>query len=319
MPTFAGPILADTNALFAGLLEHRWREVSFPTESFELSFRHDLAIHKLVDRDGAFVEGTGRAPMQFTARIPFVNGITPGPNEHWQRPLYPFAWRKFLVAFADKSTGPLQHPELGDIPCKPESFRCVWSAHRRGGVDVEAAWIETDDTDQDILGQALAAPSPLADLDQAAADADQILETPLPAPNLPSLPTFPVTFEDFMRSIRGAIDQTTLLQKRFAGQLDNIQYQAQLLKGSVARANNALYWPLTQVAERMTASSNVVRSTLLTRGRRVGLYRVPKGSTLAQIANTIPAPIGDLVSLNRALVARPVVPRDSVVRYYLAA
>ena len=113
--TIPADILLDASQLFASLLEFRWRDVSFPTTEFTTELRQDLAIHKLVDRDGAFVEGTGRAPLQITARVACLNGLDAGPNEHWQRPLYPYTWRKLFEACADKSTGTLQHPELGPI------------------------------------------------------------------------------------------------------------------------------------------------------------------------------------------------------------
>ena len=316
MPTFSGPVLTSTAQVFQSLLEFRWREVSVPTRHFELAFRHDLAIHRLTDRDGAFVEATGRAPLQITATIPFINGISPGPSEHWQKPLYPFSWRKFFSAMADRSTGTLQHPELGDIQCKPEQCRTVWAGERQGGVDVEATWIETVDVGTDLAAQ-IAQASPLANLAQAAADADQILGEPLPSPKLPSLPSFPITFEDFMRSIRATVDQTTRLQKRFAGQLDNLIYQAQLLSSSVNAAQTPLYWPLADAAERMKASALAVKQTLLTSGRKVGIHHAKTDGTLALVSSLIPAPIGDLISLNPSVIRNPVVLSGTAIRYYL--
>lgn len=309
-------VAADTNALFEGLLPMAWRSVHFPYVRTRLTLRQDLAIHKFVDRDGAHVEGTGRAPLQITARIPFLNGLDRGKWEEWERPLYPTQWRKFFAACADKSSGILEHPELGDITCKCENIDVDWDANVRSGVYVEATWLETDD---DVLNfdLALASASPLANAQQAAADLDTQL-TEIDPSKIPQPYTPPYTFTDLINAVRGAVDQVSIFEKESAGRLDNIIYQAQQLEDALDRAvnANALNWPFFQSAELAKSACYDLKATLLTKGRPIGLYTVPKDSTMSQIAANIGANVVDIMTLNRALVQQPIILKDAVVRYY---
>src|SRR5580700_9335962 len=147
----SGATATDSNALFAALLELRWKDISFPYASLRNRLRQDLVIHKFADRDGAHVEGLGRHPFEFTARVPMLNGLDAGPNEHWQRPLYPFVRDNLLRAALDKTSGILQHPELGPITCKLETLDWELKAEVRSGVWVDVTWLETDDGGLDIL------------------------------------------------------------------------------------------------------------------------------------------------------------------------
>ncbi len=310
---------ANTNDLFASLLEFAWREVGFPVIRFKTLLRQDLAIHKFADRDGAHVEATGRAPLQISARIPFINGLDQGPNEHWQRPLYPFAWRKFFSACADRTSGTLQHPELGPLTCKVESMETDWDAGARGGTYVEVTWIESDDSTVDLTND-LAQPSPLADAQAAASDLDFQLSTtsPLVTPQ-PYVP--PITFTSLMQSIRSVTDQTTIVQKQSAGRIDNMIYEAQALEDSLNRAVNAncLNWPMIRAAEVAKSSAYDIKATQLTKSKPIALYTTTKDSTMAQVAAVIGTPLAEVMLLNPNYIAGPLIFKDSVVRYYKKA
>lgn len=316
--TFYGTIpqgvSTDVNDLFESLLAFTWRTVSFPVVHFETELRQDLVIHKFADRDSAHIEGCGRHPIQITAYIPELNGLARGQNETWYAPLYPDGWRALFAAFADRSSGPLQHPELGLITCKPSSLRTKWEANVRSGVYAEAVWIESDDTTTD-LQSALSTPSPAAQVSASAADIDlqlsQIDPSVVPKPYVP-----PVSFTDLANAVRGAVDQTTLLQKQYAGQLDNLIYEANALKASLDASSNALNWPLYQSIEALKASCYDLAQQLLTQNRTIGLYLLPKDATFAQIATMVSAPITDIIILNAQYMQFPVVSAGTMIRYY---
>ncbi len=309
----------NVNDLFDGLLPFSWRGIQFPIVETEIELRQDLAIHKFVDRDGAHVEGTGRAPLQITARIPFLNGLTRGKQEQWYSPLYPSAWRQVFAACADKSSGVVQHPELGQLTCKCEFMRTRWAADTRQGVYVNITWIETDDA---VLNfdLALASASPLANAQQAAADMDQQVLTLnpkiTPQPYVP-----PTSFSDLMNAVRGVIDIPTLLQKQFMGRVDNVIYESQALEDSLNRAINAtaLNWPMFLAAELAKSACYDLKATQLNKGKKMGNYVVQKDSTLAQVSASIGASVSEIMSLNPAYVQFPVIAKDSIVRYYLVA
>ena len=312
-------VLSDTSLLFSSLLELRWKEISIPYVRLGTRLRQDLAIHKFADRDGAFVEGTGRAPLEITARIPLITGLKSGPNEHWQRPLYPFTWRKLFDVCADRQSGVLQHPELGDLTCKLESMSTEWEANVRGGVYCDLAWIESDDTGVD-LDQDLSAPSPLASLAAAASDLDLQL-TQVDPSIAPSLPVFSQSYVALFSFVRGAVDQTTILQQQYAGRINELIGNARAVQLSLNMADNsnALNWPIRQQTDLMIASGYALQQSLLTKGRPIGFYTTLKDSTLAQVSNTLGANVGDIIILNRNYAGQAVVPSGSVVRFYKAA
>lgn len=307
---------ADPTGLFASLLEYRWRGVGFPTESFGIELRQDLAIHKMTDRDGAYIEGTGRAPLQFTARIPFLNGLTTGQNETWNQhgvDLYPAQWRKFFTACADRSTGVLQHPELGPITCKLETCHTEWSSGVRSGVWVAAVWIETDDSDIDQVAAALASPSPGGQVQASAVDLDTL------GPNVvgPPLPVFPFSFEELAFALRGVIDTPSLMAKELGGRIDNILYQAGMITTALKfQDTSALNWPIYDATQKIQSAARDLKALQLTSGRSVSFYVVLVDQPLFSVSQNIPAPLDDLFTLNPQLIQRPVITAGTRVRYY---
>ena len=315
--TFYGNIPAGTagiNDLFGALSSLKWKGIGFPYASLRNRFRQDLAIHKFVDRDGAHIEGTGRAPLEFSARVPFLNGLTPASSEDWPAQLYPTVRDAMLRACADKASGTLQHPELGNFTCKLETFEWTLDAQVRSGVWADVSWIETDDTGDDLQA-ALQQSSPTSLIQSAAFDLDSNIANVdpsiFPQPYVP-----PTSFSDLAFAIRGVTDIPTLLQKQVGGQIANYLYEAQSLEDSVNNAKNALLWPITQSAEVAKSALYDLEATLLTQGKPAAFYTVQKDSTLAQIAATVGAQVIDIMTLNPSYIQSPVIAAGSVVRYY---
>jgi hypothetical protein len=311
----AGASAQDYNELFAALLELSWKGIAFPYTKLRTEFRQDLAIHKFADRDGAHIEGMGSAPLEITARVPLINGLDAGKNEHWTRPLYPTVRDNLLRACADKSSGPLQHPEFGVLNCKVQTMAWELEAQTRQGVWVDFKWLQTDDTADDQLQQALSQPSPLANMAAAANDLDSNLAnvSPIVVPT-PYVP--PIGFSDLANQIRAVVDQTTQLQKSSAGRVDNMIYEANALRDSLNRLASALNWPMIQSCERAKESCYDLKASILKKGRPIGFYTTQKDATLAQIAAALGVNVMDTISLNPAYAMQPLVPKLSVVRYY---
>lgn len=313
----------NVNDLFGALLELQWRGIGVPYSRLETEVRQDLVIHKFIDRDGAYVEGTGRHPLQITARIPLLNGLTRGTQETWSSGLlYPGTWRALFVASLDRRSGTVQHPELGPLNCKIETLKSVWDANVRSGVWVDAAWVESDDTGVD-LQQDLAQPSPLANIATNANDLDAQIASINPK-LVPQLPPLQFTFTQLSNAVRGAFDAATIMQKQYGGRLDNILYQCAQLQGSLHQLDqaanaNALNWPIFQATERMKSAAYAAKQYLLGKGRPLGTYVLPKAMTLAQVAAQLGASIQDIMQLNASLLGTPVLTRGTSVSYYLKA
>lgn len=302
---------ASTHA-FEQLLEFKWRDIPFPTSTFELEIKQDLASHKYPGRDGANVEGTGRDAIQFSATIPFRNGLYRGKGETWDS-LYPDQYRAFLAAMSDRTTGALQHPDMGVVNCKPVDVKAVWSPDRRDGVDVQASWIETTeivrvDTSTDAaISIALEAANGL--------DSQNLAANVV----FPSLPAYTPDFAATMRSITAVTDQISLLSQRQAGRIDAIAYRVETLSDSIDRAGSSLLWPMRQSVERMRAALPDLRKILGATGQKLIFYVTPVDTTLAGVANDVGASVSQIISLNRELVREPIVPARTIVRYYKKA
>lgn len=298
--------------LFSQLLEFKWRDVSLPTTTFELSLKQTLAEHKYPDKDGANIEATGREPLEISARIPFRNGAVPAKSESWGI-LYPDQWRKFLAAAADKSDGVLQHPELGAIICKLVSFKTVWAADVRDGVDVDCVWMETISTD---TAAEFLAPTPITTATLGATDLDANIGDA--GPLLPQTPAFKPSFADTMRSIQAIGDTVSGIKYSIAGQVNSLQFRAQLVEQSVNRAGQPVtLWPLRQNAIRVQDGLSNLRQTLLQSKRKVGLYPVKVDQTLASVAQAAGAAIEDVINLNPSLLRNPIVLAGTYVRFYV--
>ena len=322
----------DINTLFEQLIEFKWKAIGVPTSKFALRLRHDLAQHKYPGKDGANVEETGRAPYQITATIPFLNGIVPGKGETWGV-LYPTTYRTFMTAAAKGTTGVLQHPEFGEISCKLESCETVWSADRRDGVIVECTWIETIDADveADFVNSR---PSPVASVLLGALDLDAQLGTVTPP--FPTQPVYKPDFAALMRSITAVTDQVTLASQRGLGQFNAVAYRLNTLQASITNAQaavattvkasiapdttgaakRALLWPMINTIEQLRSASVDIKKTLGTNGRHIKTYVTPVPMTLAAVAQSVGAPVSDVIALNPTACGAPTVEARTSIRYY---
>lgn len=310
-------------ALFESLVGLKWRGIALPYTQTKLTLRQDLVQHKFADRDGAHVEGTGRAPLQFSARLPFYNTIEPGVSDTWQQPLYPQQFILFLAACADRTTGELTHPELGIIKAKCEVCDVVWDAQARAGVEVDVTWIESTDAPDDVAVK-FAEVSPAASVAQDAADFDANIATALNEVTQPNSPfnfgvALPSTFTDMVNSLQAINNYPSLLNRQLSGKIAAISHAADVVHQSAENTKSALAWPLENGVQAMKAAVAGIQQLILTKQKNILFYKTPRDQTMSAISSAIPAPLGDIITLNSALVESPVVPANTQVRYYAPA
>lgn len=321
----------NVDTTFNQLLPLRWRGFEAPAISFEVSLEQDHVAHEWPDRDGGHIEATGRKPLVFTAKICFRNFVLPGPNETFTPvEMYPGQYRKFLTAAADRTTGDLQHPELGIIKCKLKSFRTAWESSKRDGVDCDVQWIESTEKPED-LAAVLAAPSPISVSATAAADMDAYVGTPKnpgpvaaqivksysylrPAPA--QLPLYEPSLTDLFRKVQSVTDQASLLKRQYGAQIDHIAYRFQGIQDSLYASRDCTMWPAIQTAERAKSALASLKQQLLTSNKPINFYVVPAPVTLANLTASLKQVVEDLIKLNPLLVGAPVIQPFTVVRYY---
>ncbi len=299
------------------LLEYKWRDVSFPVVQFSTGVAHDHVIHKWADRDGGHVEATGRQPLQFRASIPFKNSVNPGPSETWGKLfLYPDTFRLFLAAFATRTSGVLQHPELGPIRCKPHSADFTWSANSRDGCDCNATWTESLDDTVSEFQDILARKSPVAEL-ILQADALDAEVAAYPNPLL-STSVRSFSFADAMRLATKPFNTITLTSAKYGGYINHVAYRASLLEDAVLHLHDNAAWPIVTACERVRALLHDLKKQQLTVANRlIGFYTVPRDATLASLIVPTRTSARELLNLNPSLASGPVVRKGTVVRYLL--
>lgn len=299
------------------LLEFKWRDVSFPVSEFSTDMEHDHVAHKWPDRDGGHIEATGRAPIVHHATIHFRNNMSPGLSESWSvnnQALYPTVFRAFLVAFATRTSGPLQHPELGIVNCKPKTAQFKWTSARRDGIDCNATWVESDDTTADFQ-DVLARNSPVPEAYVAAADLDvQLGQYKNPTVTYDGDPS---SFLSAIQKITSAFDTASLMSAQYAGRIDRVVYRVQSLQTRVNLSLDLSAWPLVNSCERLKSALFGLKTELLKLGKTIATVKAPKDTTLAALTILTGTPIDRLLQLNPLLASRPGVTQGTVVRYYL--
>ncbi len=296
---------------FSSLLPFSWKGISAPLVRIRMALGHDLVEHKSWGVDGAAVEDTGQTPVHISATIPFLNGIASADTEDWPSgDLYPTQFRKFVAAFQEKKAGLLQHPEFGSIGCRADKMEVELDSARRGGVIVEASWIET--LDDEAIHQVV---NGYVNLDVEAVNLDAGHDDLLKL--VPSLPAYKTTFADLARSIQAVGDQNALLSRQSAGQIDRLLYRIDNVQRSVDSAKSALTWPMTQSIEKLRSAGTNLRQRLLQANRDIVLFTVPEQTTVPALLIQLPgATLSDVIKLNPDLMRGPVVPKRTTVRYY---
>lgn len=180
------------------LLIPAFRGIEFIPTTWDFSFDQGQAQHLYPDRDAGFIEGTGRNPSkhQFTAL--FRNGIA-GETDV----LFPTRWQKFVAACADRTTGTLNHPTLGNLQVKCSSCSTKWDPNRADGVDVDVSFIETSSEEEsnEIFNKA----SPMAAALAGASSLDDAVADVSPAPTYPD--SLSPSALETMKGLSGSVDQ----------------------------------------------------------------------------------------------------------------
>lgn len=296
------------------LREFKWKSISFPVSRVHVTLAHDLVEHKFWAQDGANVEATGRAPLIIGATIHFRNTLARGRQESWGF-LYPNTFRNFFAASADRTTGILEHPELGEINCKLRQAEITHTAERRDGVDVEASWVETRETEN--TKSAFTSTSPAVGATAAAIDLDANLTNYNLAPPLPKTGVWVGGFAPTIRSLASVGDQVSLLSRQIGGQVASVNYRLNQMEAFFNSVRNVQNTPIIQSIQRMRAATYNLQQKLLQKQRETRIYVVPVTKTLASIVVDLTGnTISDLVKLNPSLVGFATVPRGTAVRYY---
>jgi len=314
------------------LQECSFRGLSFPVVSIDETFSHDAPQHKSMDRDGAFVENTGRNPFVFAIVAPFyARSVARGQSETWDD-LYPTRFERFRDACIDRTTGEFVHPLYGTFRVKAIDWHSSLNADERGGQTVNVTLVETrDDGEEPAFKE-----STRTRMRSIAVDLDAQLATLNPAPVVFTATDADDSFLSVVQSITSIVDATTMQSKGALAKIDSTVAKLDRLAGSIDRAANvvttdALTGVTTNLGRlgpgsaRIWTNCQVLKATLreyrhsiaANNNRTVKTFVVSAPTTLVGLSIQLKSTTAELLALNPALPrARPTIPANTVVTYY---
>lgn len=326
----------ENRDVLSQLLECSFRGISFPVESLEFSFSHDIIQHRRMDRDGASLENTGRGAISFNIKAPFCKTITRGKNETWSD-LYPNQYSLVLDAVKDRTTGDFVHPSFGKLRCKATNVKGGLDPNYRSGEVL--SWTLIEDTEGDdalditISSNLAIARTAAINLDAAIGKLNPPIPTNLEEDGFSS-------FTDFVDKVGSKFDQVSLLQKQVLGKIDRVISKIDRLTYKLTNSikelsslpNNILISAykaekilenykqikrdLENIPEQLKAALLKIKHNAIATTKPVSFYQVKGDTTLSQLSLQLLNPIKDLVALNPELISKPKVAIFTIVKYY---
>lgn len=290
------------------ITEMSWKGISFPITNLKTNIEHNLAIHEYVDRDSAHVEATGRKPITVSATILFYNHIIPAKTETWAAGnLFPNTYGDFITAAQEADDSNLKHPFLGSINAKLQQANTTMDADRRGGVEVEASWIETISIDLSSNTQSVSVLKQLATDFTSELDNVKLI--------LPTTPELKTSLLDLIDSISGFISLVGMVGKQLLGTIDKVLYHLNKLIFSINQLNNNILNTIKIKALALYSTAIDIKNSLNNFGKP-SLYKVPTNTTMGEIANILNVDIITLMKQNPQAASKPVVKAGTIIIYF---
>lgn len=318
--------------ILSTLQECSLRGVSFPVISLKESFSHDTPQHKSVDRDGAFVENTGRNPFVFAIVAPFyAKTIARGKNESWDD-LYPTRFESVRATCLDRTTADFVHPLYGTFKVKITDWDSTLNADERGGQTVSFTLIETRDDGEETAFTA----STQSRARSSAVDLDSQLGTLSPPPSVFAADEPEQSFLDIIDSLRTIVDSTSLQAQQGLAKIDRAVSKLTKLSDSINRSSSVLatnplsgtttnLGPLSAGSGRIWTNCQVLKACLqelrfkltANSGKTISIFVVTSPVMLPTLASRLASTVVELQALNPEMVRnRFTIPENTVIRYY---
>jgi prophage DNA circulation protein len=288
--------------------EFTFRGIAIPVVHVETSFSQSIVEHKPVDRDGAFVETTGRDPYRVSVTAVFSNHLHPGESSTWEfGKLYPFQYDKVLAAIRDRSLGKLKHPRWGVFDAKPVSWKESIDPMQRSGVTLSIEFVESIKPTFDTTSSSISATASAAAYDQAI--------TVLIAKGLPVPPDLD-SFQDLVNQIKGFIDSGAMFATLALAKINRVLYNIDRLAYSFKSAKDNVTADAQCKGERLYENVIAMQQAVNRSLGAVHTTRLRRATTMAGLVARYGNDLGMLVSLNPHLVnSPPVIPEGTVIRY----
>jgi hypothetical protein len=257
----------------------------------------------------------GRNPFVINVTAVFANTINPGINEFWKKgTLYPNVYKQMLYESLASETQVLNHPFMGAIDAKIESFKPSIDARIRGGEIVDITFIETiSDQEIEYIFSVIDRAS------QAAVQIDTAFANLNPNPKDLGLPIYKKNLNDLMNDVKGAIDKTdrTIKGAYSTAPIDELYGRCKEIVSSCKNLNQSSHAFVRQTATILKSTATIIKSELKTNSRDViKVLRTITSSTLGSYISQTGNTMDELMYLNSELVKKAVIPPNTVIRYW---
>lgn len=262
-----------------------WRGIEVPCQANSVTFEQGIVEHRQHGIDGAHVESVGRGSARMSFTIPFRVGIIE------YHDLYPKRFRDFWDACLDGSTGPLKHPEFGELDAKCASFALDVNPERRDGYDVRVEFVETTESELTI------ADNPVGPIDFAISIADSMgKKYSIAVPDYDD-----GSGTDLLQALKQLKGFVSLLQMTVQGVLTRIDSMIDAVNGMIDAVNQATSveaWGVIDSLKAIIASLYEVKGSIAPEHKRVEFIVAPKNMTVRDAAAAAKMELRDFFGMN---------------------
>jgi hypothetical protein len=282
-----------------------WRGIEVPIMARSARFVQNNAKHKYTYKDGEFIESTGTENWVFQYTVPMREGIVREPY----RKLFITEFTKFVAACRDRTTGDLNDPVLGPFRAKCTSLSDTTDVNRRDGDDLAVEFVQSpEDGDESELW------TNVENLTSASNEAGKLDEQI--ALVVWEQEDSPEPVADILALIDGLARQAEMEMNQISAGIDNAAWKLEKIENSVDRLQDPKAWPLHRSARRLRKAVHSIGERVTDPGRVVRNATLAAATTVSAIAAERGMSLQDLLKLNPALAASPMVPSGTAIFYY---
>lgn len=277
--------------------------VSFPGRSVSFGFSRDIATHRYVFKDEAFMQNLGRKNRTWRIEIPFREKLIYLNYGH----LYLTAFPTFFAACSSSEAGMLTTPDAGTVRVLCASFEYTIDPDRRDGVDVRVEFVSapaTDDAPVTITvptADALAAQGAALDAQVAATNFDNNFK--------------PSSFSSPFTAVQSVFDQLSQSRDKFKATVDAQIAQVDRMQDSLDRLSDPKNWSLAQQGRDFKSTLIRAKQQTDSQGKRLLGIVVGKDAPINTVASALKCSLQEVLTLNPFLARLPFVPAGTTIRY----
>jgi prophage DNA circulation protein len=306
-----------SNDVILRLAPLKWRGISLYVSQIETPFSHRQIARPYPYVDIPSHDHTGFEGVRPTATIHFLNTIEPG--------MYPDKWLEFRAAVFDGSSGPLEHPDLGEITARVADGSLRITAQSVAGITCTVTWVQTRDEVEDVVEFG----TPGGESEEAAEAADEALaELDLDYPDGEPDTSLEGTIGaveggifSLGQEIGGAINQAKGTLNKHLDALDLIGQAFRFADPATrdANAGNTARTVAETAILMMYGGLGKMADDAAKKARPVSVYFVKTPTPLAALATQLGNSIDEIITLNTSVAASPTVTAGAKIVYYVKA